>query len=229
MIPSLVAGAILLSSSAVQLVHPILSRSDDDPAVRIWLNRNGRYRAGDRAKVQVQTRNDGYLIVLHVDPYNRLRVLFPLEPADDDFVRGGKRIEIVGRDDVEPGTETIVESLGELLALLAALVEVLQISLVLIQFHLVRLLRRFELGQVLIVFDECGIASIFGWSRRGIRGLLGRRWSRRFHIAVGLDGFHRSLWFDGRLSHRLWIEHHANHQVPIFLRSGRLIRALGRV
>lgn len=97
MIPSLVVGAILLGSGPVHPVHLIPTHRGDDPAVRIWLNRNGRYRVGDRAKVQVQTRGDGYLIVLHVDPYNRLRVLFPLDPGDDNFVRGGKRIEIVGR------------------------------------------------------------------------------------------------------------------------------------
>lgn len=71
----------------------------DDPAVRIWLSDDGRYLRGDQVKVEVRTRNDGYLLVLHVDPDGRLRVLFPLDPTDDNFVRGGRRFEIVGRGD----------------------------------------------------------------------------------------------------------------------------------
>jgi hypothetical protein len=70
---------------------------EDDPAIRIWLNSDGRYQRGDRANVQVKARDDGYLLVLHVDPDGRLRVLFPLDPDDDDFIRGGKKYEIADR------------------------------------------------------------------------------------------------------------------------------------
>ena len=69
----------------------------DDPAIRIWLSDDGRYQRGDRAKVQVKAREDGYLLVLNVDPDGRLRVLFPLEPSDDALIRGGKKYEIIGR------------------------------------------------------------------------------------------------------------------------------------
>ena len=69
----------------------------DDPAVQLWINNDRRFLPGDPAKVQVRTRDDGYLLVLHVDTEGHLRVLFPLDPKDDDFIRGGKKYEIRGR------------------------------------------------------------------------------------------------------------------------------------
>jgi hypothetical protein len=73
------------------------ARGGDDPAIQIWINSDRRFLPGDRAKVQVRTREDGYLLVLHADPDGHLRVLFPLDPNDDDFVRGGRKYEIRGR------------------------------------------------------------------------------------------------------------------------------------
>jgi Domain of unknown function (DUF4384) len=69
----------------------------DEPAVQLWINNDRRFLPGDRAKVQVRARDDGYLLVLHVDPDGYLRVLFPLDPKDDNFVRGGHKYEIRGR------------------------------------------------------------------------------------------------------------------------------------
>src|SRR5262249_11051401 len=71
--------------------------SRQDPAIRVWLNDDGRYQRSDPVKVQVRARNDGHLLVLHVDPDGRLRVLFPLGPEDDTFIQGGKKYEIVDR------------------------------------------------------------------------------------------------------------------------------------
>jgi hypothetical protein len=73
----------------------------DDPPIQIWINNDRRFFPGDRGKVQVRTEDDGYLIVLHADPDGNLRVLFPLDPNDDNFVRGGKKYEIRGRGDRE--------------------------------------------------------------------------------------------------------------------------------
>src|SRR5262245_23681668 len=69
----------------------------DDPSVQLWISDDRRFLPGDRAKVQVRTRDDGYLLVLHVDTDGHLRVLFPIDPRDDDFVRGGRKYEIRGR------------------------------------------------------------------------------------------------------------------------------------
>jgi hypothetical protein len=69
----------------------------DDPPIRLWISNDRRFLPGDRAKVQVRTEHDGYLIVMHVDPEGRLRVLFPLDPDKDNFVRGDKKYEVRGR------------------------------------------------------------------------------------------------------------------------------------
>jgi hypothetical protein len=69
----------------------------DDPPIRIWLNNDRRFEPGDRARVEVLVDRDGYLVVLHADPDGRVRVLFPVDPGDDNFVRGGKHYELKGR------------------------------------------------------------------------------------------------------------------------------------
>lgn len=75
---------------------PALAASTDDPPIRLWINER-RFFPGDRAKVQVRTEYDGYLLVFHVDPEGRLRVLFPIDPGKDNFVRSGKKYEVRSR------------------------------------------------------------------------------------------------------------------------------------
>jgi len=70
---------------------------NDDPPIRLWINNDRNFLPGDRAKVEVRAKDDGYLIVFHVDPEGHLRVLFPLDPDQDNFVRGGRKYEIRGR------------------------------------------------------------------------------------------------------------------------------------
>jgi hypothetical protein len=67
------------------------------PPIQIWINNDRRFFPGDQGKVQVQTLEDGYLVVLHVDPDGYLRVVFPVDPTDDNFIRGGKQYEVRGR------------------------------------------------------------------------------------------------------------------------------------
>jgi hypothetical protein len=86
---------ILLSMIAATAVGAPVH--DPDPTIRITLNNEGQYLPGDRAKVQVITRDDGYLVVFQVNPEGRLRVLFPLDPTDDNYVKGGKRYLLLGR------------------------------------------------------------------------------------------------------------------------------------
>jgi hypothetical protein len=61
-----------------------------DPAIRLWINNSSQFRQGEEARVQVETQNDGYLLVLNYDSEGHLRVLFPLSPRDDNFVHGGR-------------------------------------------------------------------------------------------------------------------------------------------
>jgi hypothetical protein len=86
----------LLIAGGPSLVQPAAT-PQDDPPIQLWISNDRRFFSGDRAKVQVRTKDDGYLIVFHVDPEGYLRVLFPLDPDKDDFVRGDKKYEVRGR------------------------------------------------------------------------------------------------------------------------------------
>jgi len=85
---------------------------NDDPPIQIWINNDRRFLPGDRAKVQVRAEEDGYLIVLHSDPDGHLRVLFPIDPRDDNFVRGGRKYEIRGRGGRESFTVDVSSGRG---------------------------------------------------------------------------------------------------------------------
>ena len=72
----------MLSVALLSLILPVVApaagpatRADAtlDPAVRVSLDHR-TYVAGDRARVTVRAREDGYLLVLHVDPDGRVRV-----------------------------------------------------------------------------------------------------------------------------------------------------------
>jgi hypothetical protein len=90
----------------------------DDPPVRIDLNHE-QFTRGDRARVYVQTAEDGHLVVLHADPEGRIRVLFPLDPSDDDFVRGGRKVEIRSRSDRDAFFVDAGEGSGTVVAVLS--------------------------------------------------------------------------------------------------------------
>jgi Domain of unknown function (DUF4384) len=90
----------LLFSGQPGSVQPA-SAALDDPPIQIWISNDRRFLPGERAKVQVRTEQDGYLLVIHVDPEGYLRILFPLDPDKDNFVRGGKKYEVRGRGDRE--------------------------------------------------------------------------------------------------------------------------------
>ncbi|MES1259723.1 MAG: DUF4384 domain-containing protein [Gemmatimonadota bacterium] len=69
------------------------------PPIQITLNSGGNYQPGGLVNVRIETNDDGYLLVFRVDADGRIRVLFPLDPDADAFVRGGKEYEIRGRGD----------------------------------------------------------------------------------------------------------------------------------
>src|SRR5438445_97473 len=66
----------------------------DDPPIHIWLNSDNTFFSGDRARVHIRAAQDGYLVVLRADGAGHVRVLFPLDPGADAFVRGGDKKEI---------------------------------------------------------------------------------------------------------------------------------------
>jgi hypothetical protein len=69
------------------------------PPISLRLSNDGRYAPGDAVRASVQLGTDGYLLVLHADPDGRVRVLFPLDPTDDAFVRGGRSYDLRTRGD----------------------------------------------------------------------------------------------------------------------------------
>ena len=73
----------------------------DDPPVQIWIDPAGSLMQGDRVRVHVRTAQDAYIVVLRVDGDGRVRALFPRDPSDDDFARGGDKFEVRGRGDRE--------------------------------------------------------------------------------------------------------------------------------
>ncbi|MDX2192706.1 MAG: DUF4384 domain-containing protein [Gemmatimonadales bacterium] len=86
---SLLWTALLLGGAALP--------AEGQGSVRVRLSREGLYVAGEPARVEVNSSDDGYLLVLHADPEGRVRVLFPLDPTDDAFVRGGRTYELRNR------------------------------------------------------------------------------------------------------------------------------------
>lgn len=67
------------------------------PVIQVTLNNGGSFAPGGLVNVRVETNDDGYLIVFRVDGDGRIRVLFPLDPDGDAFIRGGKEYELRGR------------------------------------------------------------------------------------------------------------------------------------
>ena len=117
MISALFGVLVATTGSAVSpAVAPRMTVEADDPPIRISLNSGGYYYQGDRAKVRVRVADDGYLLVLRADADGRVRVLFPLDPGDDDFVRGGHDFELRGRGDRETFFVDDVRGTGTILA-----------------------------------------------------------------------------------------------------------------
>jgi hypothetical protein len=99
--------ALLLSLATTQ--------AGSSPPIAVKLNHE-QFSRGDHARVYVQTAQDGYLVVLHADADGRVRVLFPLDPTDDAFVRGGKRQKLRGRSGRDAFTVDGDEGAGTVLA-----------------------------------------------------------------------------------------------------------------
>ncbi|MGH7521758.1 MAG: DUF4384 domain-containing protein [Gemmatimonadales bacterium] len=103
--------ALLLSLATVQ--------SDSPPPITVKLNHE-QFSRGRKARVYVQPAQDGYLVVLHADGDGRVRVLFPLDPTDDAFVRGGRREELRGRAGRDAFTVDVADGAGMVLAAISS-------------------------------------------------------------------------------------------------------------
>ena len=69
----------------------------DRAKVSVWLDRQSPYHRGDDAQVFIKADRDAYVTVLRIDTDGRVRILFPIDPGDDNFARGGQTFEVLGR------------------------------------------------------------------------------------------------------------------------------------
>ena len=92
---------MLALAVSLALAAPSAAAASDDPPIHVWLNQDNYFVRGDRAKVYVRAAADGYLVVLRADADGRLRVLFPIDPSDDTFIRAHKKFEVRSRGDRE--------------------------------------------------------------------------------------------------------------------------------
>ena len=95
------------------------AQSDSPPPITVKLNHE-QFSRGEHARVYVQPAQDGYLVVLHADGDGRVRVLFPLDPTDDAFVRGGRREELRGRAGRDAFTVDVADGAGTVLAAISS-------------------------------------------------------------------------------------------------------------
>ncbi len=91
------AGPLILPLLAVLLQNapphppdpPSSPPARDEKPVHVWLDAGGPVARGDPVRVYVRTAADGFLIVVRRSTDGHIRVLFPANPSDYPFVRGG--------------------------------------------------------------------------------------------------------------------------------------------
>jgi len=64
------------------------------PGIRLWTSHGEVYRRGERVRIFFRTEQDAYVTVFRVDTDGRVRVLFPREPWDQNYVRGGYTYDV---------------------------------------------------------------------------------------------------------------------------------------
>ncbi len=85
----------VLSPSTSTVRDGSLSR----PRIELWTNRGDAavYTRGERVRLYFRLDQDAYVTIFRVDTDGRVRVLFPRDPWEDNFARGGREFEVDGR------------------------------------------------------------------------------------------------------------------------------------
>src|SRR5437879_11849326 len=70
------------------------------PRLGLGANRGGAavYSRGERVRLFFRLDQDAYVTIFRVDPDGRVRVLFPRDPWEDNFARGGRDLAVDGRE-----------------------------------------------------------------------------------------------------------------------------------
>jgi hypothetical protein len=68
------------------------------PKIELWTNKGDAavYTRGDRVRLYFRLDQDAYVTIFRVDTDGRVRVLFPRDPWEDNFARGGRDLEVDG-------------------------------------------------------------------------------------------------------------------------------------
>ena len=90
----------------------------DDPAIVLKLSDDFFFQ-GERVKVRFKAEQDGYVVVLRMDGDGRIRPLFPVNPGDSNWVRGGREFEVRGRGDRDAFTVDERDGVGYVMAAVA--------------------------------------------------------------------------------------------------------------
>jgi len=64
------------------------------PGIRLWTSHGEVYRRGERVRIFFRTEQDAHVTIFRVDTDGRVRVLFPREPSEDNYVRGGYTYDV---------------------------------------------------------------------------------------------------------------------------------------
>src|SRR6266516_7967855 len=80
-LPLVVKLGLLAQTPALSTAGAHAAPTLNVASVRVWLS-DSNYQVGARARVFVNLRDPGYLVVLHADAAGRIRVLFPLSPDE---------------------------------------------------------------------------------------------------------------------------------------------------
>jgi hypothetical protein len=92
---------LLTVIASVATAPAVADAASQDPAIRVWLNKGDYIERTEKVRAYVRTGVDGYVVILHAEPSGRVRVLFPLDPDDDAWVRAGRDYEVRSRGDQE--------------------------------------------------------------------------------------------------------------------------------
>ncbi len=116
MLITTVVASLALSAGPVGAVDALAGPQAVQP-VKIWLSKERGLRRGDRIRVYVRAEVDGYVAVFHAEPDGRIRMLFPLDPFADNFLRGGRDYELEGRGGREAFTVYESDGVGAVFAM----------------------------------------------------------------------------------------------------------------
>jgi hypothetical protein len=64
------------------------------PGIRLWTSHGEVYRRGEHVRVFFRTEQDAHVTIFRVDTDGRVRVLFPREPWEENYVRGGYTYDV---------------------------------------------------------------------------------------------------------------------------------------